>query len=982
MKISHCTYAALLSASLLVFSCCDFSNLAIPEKVSVKATNQSYSFSAGTGTITLSDHLNATTLLENITSDDEDSALADLSIYDYWPGGDSSGDKTQQFLFNYPVASIPLDFGEYLDNLDLLSSLSSALSETVTVPELTDVDFTKEITLPDINEIVASNFSLSETKLSVPELSSTASLDSSDFDGFNTINISINAPDFDTMEFTAGTLRITLGAPSTTPSTDFTLTASVQLLTQAGVQVAQSDEAELKAGGSLDLDISGCSIVPDMMLRFVGTYGGGSLGTVHTYALSSSLVDIELSKITGLTMTTAELGSYGVIDIGTQEIALSSLGTYLKSATISEGSLTLSGALPDSWSGIICTPDLLVEDEDGASTSGSSGLYIPNDDFTDVTASDSTSYLLNKYVDLAGKTITPSQTVTLTGSVSLALEDATIVLTSTDVQTVDLAGAVSVTEVSSATVDLDVLLEDKLSPVTKSQSLGDSVTSYVKSVVFNQIGAVASITTDLPSDSLQIGATITSDLFGITGTTLSDTTTLTTDEDGDTASGTLDLLTDDDWSCTITPEDDTEADFTIQMTVAGVDSNGNSTSEITVTNLAFGKEYTFSVSLELVYDWESITLNTASAVSFSGEQQTGLDLQSILGDYLENEQGDLLDQVRFGENMVGYLTVTRPVFTSTEEVTSDPLASFSDLFSANVAVKTYSSVDGQAVEDDTVIYLIGSADSNESISLVETSTDFASYANDDLLITKNLFADESSYSAKISNLASIFNDHETDGGHTLPADIAFVYEIGTGASEDITLTKDQIEALTADGSSAEISVDLSIVFPLELIILESTDSVGNGLGYGIKVDDLLALADVTYDEDVDLFKRDSADSDIAEQFDKYGEIVKTITLIYTIDNNTGLTMTGTMVLIEADEENNVTELSKTIIADGEEHSITLTNAEVVRVLSAEAYPIQPRLSMVIDDGTISVPRTGYFSVSAAATVVFDGTVTVYVKDED
>ena len=760
------------------------------------------------------------------------------------------------------------------------------------------------------------------------------------------------------MLFSDGVMRLTVTrTDSVALSDDFVFTAVIQLLDSKGNVLAQSAETDLRSGGTVDISLASRRIVPSMTIRLTGSYGKGQLGKAHSYSLSPALVDPRVSKVTGLTLSAEDFGSAGRLDLGALSIPMSSLGSYLKTATVQEGGIRLYGLLPDGWSGVLCTAPITVAD------SGSLKVQ-----FSDLAASGGKNYLLNKYADLAGQTIRAEQNVALSGSLSLALSNATLVLSDSGTQTVTLVGAVTVKTVSRAEIDMDELLGDRLAPVTKSKEMGDSVSKYVKQAVFNKIGAAATISTDLPVEELNFGATITSEMFAITQeNAISDEVMITSG-----GSGTLDLITQEDWTCTVEPYEGMEADFTMQLSLTG--SGGSST--VAFVNLVFGKEYSLDLSLELAYDWESVTLNLQATednnLAFSGTKETGLDLQNMLESYIKGEQKDLLDNVELDDKLTAYLSISRPVFTASADITADPLALFPD-FTGSVQAYTYSRGEAGAepVRNEEPIELVPAG---TELQLAYSQGDYAALADSRLCITKKLFLEpeansgKPTYSAKIEGLLDILNSR--------PAGLDFEYAIGIGSSTagEIKLTKAQVQSLISGGYAGSIDVSLDIVFPLGFKILGTADGKEKD---GIVIDDLLDLAGQTLEEGEDLLKRDGPDSDVAEKFDKYGSIVSRFALSYVLDNNTGLSISAKAVLVK-DEAGKAT-LVKDVFVDGKAHSFYLSNEEVKQVLAC--YPFQPKISMTVDPGVVTVPRNAQFSAEAKVSLTFDGTVTVYGDDD-
>ena len=87
----------------------------IPERVSVK-TNASYNFSLGNIEKDLSETLNLSSMIGNITLPN------DGKVYDYWPNKSSDD---QRYLMYMPLQEIPVDIGSYFKNGSLADSIKN-----------------------------------------------------------------------------------------------------------------------------------------------------------------------------------------------------------------------------------------------------------------------------------------------------------------------------------------------------------------------------------------------------------------------------------------------------------------------------------------------------------------------------------------------------------------------------------------------------------------------------------------------------------------------------------------------------------------------------------------------------------------------------------------------------------------------------------------------------------------------------------------
>ena len=148
--------SALVLASLPLFILsCGFWNYEAPETFSVKTKNE-YDFHLGT--FNTRDHFSTEDILDSISLGD-DAGKNKLKVYDYYDGT-AENEEVMEYLFNYKLASIPINFNEYLKSMDINSKLSNALSKSFTIPEIKDVDFSTPIDFGNISKTIAQNFSL------------------------------------------------------------------------------------------------------------------------------------------------------------------------------------------------------------------------------------------------------------------------------------------------------------------------------------------------------------------------------------------------------------------------------------------------------------------------------------------------------------------------------------------------------------------------------------------------------------------------------------------------------------------------------------------------------------------------------------------------------------------------------------------------------------------------------------------------------
>ncbi|MCR5046906.1 MAG: hypothetical protein K6A42_10045 [Treponema sp.] len=128
-KMAFFAFFAAAFFSLFFFSCGDFSDIGIPEKVSVKS-NGTYCGALGQKYFDLSSRFGT-----DMMSDLNDSASAD--VYKYIP---DANDQTLQYLLHKKVYDVPLNVADYISSMGLGDELSDSLA------------FSKDIELPEVSK--------------------------------------------------------------------------------------------------------------------------------------------------------------------------------------------------------------------------------------------------------------------------------------------------------------------------------------------------------------------------------------------------------------------------------------------------------------------------------------------------------------------------------------------------------------------------------------------------------------------------------------------------------------------------------------------------------------------------------------------------------------------------------------------------------------------------------------------------------------
>ena len=385
--------------AFLFLSCDDFSNLAVPESVSV-TTKADYSFPVGNTSLSLSEKINISKikdiLIEN--SDSENPA----SVYDYNPTNSDSA--VMQYVLNYPIKEIPFSLAD--SDTDL---------SNIVIPDT-------EFSAPDFSSDITSAIAIDNKSFPVVETGSSGSLSDISFD------CNISTPTFSTMTVRSGKLNINVTTPSGV-SSDFVLTLSVKLVNASDTSsvISESGSSSISpASGdftTISLDLAGKTLVPEMKVLLTGSISGGSLGNTNTYTVKMAPESLAISTITGLTLTESQM-STSTITIN-ESFPINGLNDSLKQATVKSGYIQFYCKLPDGWSGITADDSestyAIAQEDDSTYT----GLSLGNADFT--TLANESGQVFNKKADLTNKNINSKNAATNGTSVKIKVENATIV---------------------------------------------------------------------------------------------------------------------------------------------------------------------------------------------------------------------------------------------------------------------------------------------------------------------------------------------------------------------------------------------------------------------------------------------------------------------------------------------------------------------------------------------------------------------------
>ena len=932
-------FIGMCLSSLLLFSCINFGDLHIPETIAIETHGAIYSVPLGNGKADLAEHLNVEKIREqmeeSITSED-----ASFSVFDYNP---ESKAEVQEYLVKYDLQSIDLNMTDVLNKIKLEDLLSEGLSNEISVPQ-EDLTFTEELDF-DFNEIIKNSFTaIGIDAVPFPERGTDYDF-KMDSAGIPSVDMSVT-PSFNTLKLRDGKMIITVTAQST-PTPGYTLLAKAKLFSKDSYIASSASAVDITHGGVIEIPVAGKLLSDSLSVFFEGSMSGGVPGHFNYYSLSCKMDSLDIEKVTGITLEDAEDLKMPI----NNSVSFAGVAEYVISAKVKEGYLDLKTPLPGGWSGITTVPDITI----------SGALDI--DELPD--GANAAISLLDKHIDLADKLLTPSSDLFFTGEVAIVLKDATIDL-SDGTPRLAVEGTGSIASLKEAKVDASKI--EITNSITKDAP--DDLVKYVKEMMITEIAIGGTVISTLDAEDLVADVSVTSDFFKMEES--SDTAMKTQIDLSD--DGELDLRTKPSWQALINLDSDPvpPMDFTCAITVNSQTDVDTGREYILLNTVELGKTYLIEAMLTMDKpEWEYIILKADStSIAKPGEKETGLNLKTMVSNLFsgdsENEERqamieDLVDQLEL-TGIEAYAYVVRPKFQSSDGEAQDPLAGLGD-FSAYIYAK------GSNVEETPLLGT--SSDDKQPLRLLSSSgeddaIDYESLADENFLITKNIFKDESNYSAQLSKdgISYVINKK--------PDNLVIGYDIGLANSSEIRLTPADLDNL-----SGEMSIKMSIGFRIPLMVhIGKMQESGNRAE--VVISDLMLLVGSELEDD--LLKRSESDLEDDSTINKFSRMFKYIRILYTLENNTGLSMTSK--LIGRNEATGEKYLQKTLEMDNKQQVVEFSAGEIATICQKENYPFIPKFELTIDptgEVPIKIPRTAYFS--AKDCIAFVETDGVYVVKE-
>lgn len=912
--------------SLIFLSCGDYQ---IPQSVSIK-TDADYNFSVGSIEQDLSSFLNIKTISEKLNSSlsgGTKNAFSSFSVYDYRPTTDDTN-PSQKFLAEVKLQEIPVDISEYLSNMDISTALTEqSFEQEFTIPSLSVDSLSSDIDLPDFNEIISSSAEIglpSDLKIIIP---GNLNAEIAPF----TIDINVTSPEFSSISFYEGNLQVSIITDEEVYGS--TVDAKLELLDSDENLVSQASNTITNQATFL-LPIAGKTLKPNMKLKLSGKQSGGKDLNFPEYKIRCIFSAIKIKEIIGLKMDLGEQGNLAV----DQKVYIGTDDTFV-SCVIGEGSLSAIAKIPDKWTGISSASDLRIE----GALKKSDGNAITESDFDKT--QEKPPYILNRTLNLQGHTFSKeSEAINVKGTVKIKLDDvngANISLEqdTTGLNKIKVDTTCSITEIQNITIDTAKAgIQDKLS-FKDEQPLPPEIATYVDNVILTKAGIEGSYTNTLPEGNDFSVEFISNFLFSSAEP-----------KSQVFKHGENFLLTESLVNATenkIKFSESSKIDYAFNVKLPGATAEHPEYAQF--NNVKIGETYKIAINVKPVFDWKSITINTAaSEMQLKQKIETDFNLSTMFKEISSS----------FGDD----------AFFQKIELTKMPLYLY---FSCPSQLDVLKNIKYKGllkfVCGEEKLYVVGSEENGKEEDgtlqfITNQPLEFKDSSEESQIVTSNISNFPSSYSGDVANMVNSTK-------HVQDSKLTIEYCLRISDSEDekksqITISKADFDQIKDDKSPSTISIFARIIIPLEMNITEQID---------LNINKLANLS-----EDSDIFNRTEA-PDLSEIM-KYAQIVESMSVTYKSDNRFFNYQNDSSKSLQFIFDTGMTNLTTNVY--GEKDDLNLKNGTIKVVYEdikkiLEQYPFTPKISVRLPKGTVYLPQDPSIKINCSIGLSTNGTVKLF-----
>ena len=317
-------------ASSLVLSC----DMQMPESLSVK-TGAKFEVPLGTAKYDVTESVSSETLIEKV----QDAMGDKASLYEFIPADDAD---VLSYLIRYPVSTVPIDIGEYLEGLDLKSALNGDGSDnekglgeafSFSAGEPLKKTVSQNISLGDVSSKINESVKLDNAEAKIeelPEISGDSDTNAQIKSYLPTITVKNNSDSiqYSRVYYEAGEIKLSVTRTDTNAVTNgYSLSVLATLVDTTGKELSSTNNGSytnITNANSTELSLPLTAqegLPPEFKILIKAKAEGGSGTAQHTFTIKPTIANQKLSKIVGLTASASDLG----IDAKTINETISSL---------------------------------------------------------------------------------------------------------------------------------------------------------------------------------------------------------------------------------------------------------------------------------------------------------------------------------------------------------------------------------------------------------------------------------------------------------------------------------------------------------------------------------------------------------------------------------------------------------------------------------------------------------------------------------
>ena len=661
---------------------------------------------------------------------------------------------------------------------------------------------------------------------------------------------------------------------------------------------------------------------------------GGILGESLSYKIECLFSAIKIKEIKGLKM---DLGEQGKLSVD-QNIYIGTDDTFV-SCVIGEGSIYSVAKIPETWQGIYSVPDLTIE----GALKKSDGSSIVESDFNKT--DENLPYILNRNLNLEGCTFSKEpEAINVKGTVQIKLDDvngANIYLEkdTTDLNKIKVDTTCLITEIQSIIIDTAKAgIQDKLS-FKDEQELPPEINTYVDNVILTKAGIEGTYTNTLPQGNDFTAEFSSNFLFSST------TPKSQVFSNGEKLPLSEELI--NTTENTIKFSESSKIDYALQIKLPGATSEHPEYAQF--KNVKIGETYKIAINIKPVFDWKSITINTAaSEMQLKQKIETDFNLSAMFKDISSS----------FGDDD----------FFKKIELTQMPLYLY---FSCPSQLDVLKNIQYKGILKfvcgDEKLYVVGDKENgiekDGTLKFITSKPlEFENSSEESQIVISDISKYPNSY---YGNLAEMVNSTKDVQDSKLIIEYCLRISDSKNKEKDkITISKSDFEQIKADTSTSTISIFARIIIPLEMKITEQID---------LNINKLANL-----NEDTDIFNRTEA-PDLSEIM-KYAQIVESMSVSYNSENKFFNYQNDSSKSLQFIFNTGMTNLTTNVY--GEKGDLNLKNGTIKIVYEdikkiLEQYPFTPKMTVRLPEGNVYLPQDPCIKINCNVGLSTNGTVKLF-----